>query len=79
MILILLSLTVPVTAASDYFAVKIESEYRYYKIFTKMSECKGAVYYQSEDKRVLFKNEVWKIGTLENELDCNSLKKIIYE
>ena len=79
MILILLALIVPSSAGSDYFAVKIESEYENYKIFTKISECKGAVYYQSEDKRVLFQDEVWKIGTLKNDLDCNTLSSVVKE
>ena len=79
MILILLALIVPSSAGSDYFAVKIENEYENYKIFTKISECKGAVYYQSEDKRVLFQDEVWKVGTLKNELDCNTVSSVVEE
>ena len=80
MILILLALIVPSSAdPSDYFIFKIEFKYENYKIFTKISKCKGEVYYQSEDSRVLFQDEVWKIGTLENELDCNKLSSDVEE
>ena len=75
MILILFALIVPVTADSDYYAVKMERER--YKIFTKFSKCNGAVY-QSGDNRVLFQDEVWKIGTLKNDLtDCNALSSVV--
>ena len=68
MILILLvALIKQATADPDYFAVKIRAGR--YKIFTKLSHCTEAVY-QSGDNRVLFQDEVWKIGTLKNDLDC---------
>ena len=81
MILILLAFIVPATADPDYIAVEIESgdEY-YYKMFTKISKCGAAVYYQSGDNRVLFQDEeAWKIGTLTNELDCNTVSSVIEE
>ena len=77
MILILLALLVSVTALPDYYAVRLRGE-KYYKIFTKISECEGAVY-QSGDKRVLFEDEVWKIGTLTDDLDCNTLPSVVEE
>ena len=76
MIFIALALLVSVTARPDYYAVKIKKEK--YKIFTKISECKGPVY-QSGDRRVLFEDEVWKIGTLTNDLDCNTLSSVVDE
>ena len=81
MILILLTLIVPASAYPDYYAVKTD---RYntntkYKIFTKISECARAVYYQSEDSRVLFQDGVWKIGTLTNDFDCNILSSVVNE
>ena len=75
MILILFALIVSATADPDYYAVQIESGY---KIFTKLSKCRGAVY-QSGDNRVLFQDDVWKIGKLKNELDCNNLSSIVEE
>ena len=77
MIPILLALIVSATADPDYYAVRIGSDGTY-KIFTKIRECRGAVY-QSGDNRVLFQDEVWKIGTLENELDCNTLSSVVKE
>ena len=78
MILILLSLMMSSSAMAypDYFAVQIEK--RGYKIFTKKSKCTGAVY-QSGDSRVLFQDQVWKIGRLKNELDCNTLSADVEE
>ena len=79
MILILLALIVPATADPDYYAVEIETNRRSkYKIFTKIRTCKGAVY-QSGDNRVLFQDDVWKIGKLKNELDCNNWSSIVEE
>ena len=76
MIFILLALIVPATAL-DYFAVQIDNGR--YKIFTKISGCTGAAY-QSGDNRVLYQDEVWKIGTLKNDLtDCNTLPSIVQE
>ena len=43
-----------------------------------MSQCSEPVY-QSGDNRVLFQDEVWKIGTLKNDLDCNTLPSIVQE
>ena len=41
MIIILLALIVSATADPDFYAVKIEKEWRKFKIFTKISECTG--------------------------------------
>ena len=79
MILLLLALIVSATADPDYYAVEIAGEWRKIKIFTKISECTGAVYYQSGDKRVMFKDGVWKIGTLTNDFDCNILSSVVNE
>ena len=76
MIHILLALLVSVTARPDYYAIRIKMEK--YKIFTKISEC-GGVVYQSGDKRVLFKDGVWKIGTLKSEPDCKTLSSVVEE
>ena len=73
--LILLALIVSITAYPDYYAVQIENGY--YKIFTKRSECRGAVY--QSGVRVLFHDRVGKIGTLKNYLDCNSLNSVVEE
>ena len=75
MILILLALLVSVTALPDYYAVGFGENY---KIFTKISECTGAVY-QSGHNRVLFQDGVWKIGTLRTDLDCNTLSSVVAE
>ena len=67
MILVLLASIMSATADPDYFAVKIKSGR--FKIFSKISECTGAVY-QSGDNKVLFRDGVWKVGTLKNGLHC---------
>ena len=79
MILILLALIVPTTADPEYYAVKIISGR--YKIFSKIRECTGRTgsVYQSGDNRVLFQDDVWKIGTLGNDLDCNTLSSDVEE
>ena len=76
MILLLLALIVSATALPDYYAVRIMIEK--YKIFTKINECAGAVY-QSGHNRVLFQDGVWKIGTLTNDFDCNTLSSVVNE
>ena len=35
--------------------------------------------YKSGDNRVLFQDGVWKIGTLNNDLDCNTLSSVVEE
>ena len=77
MILILLALLVSVTALPDYYAIHIQGE-KFFKIFTKISECTGVVY-RSGHNRVLFQDGVWKIGTLKNDLDCNRLSSVVEE
>ena len=83
MILILLALLVSATALPDYYAVRIFKEERYSKIFTKISECTGVVYQSSEffrgHNRVLFQDGVWKIGTLKNDIDCDTLSSVVEE
>ena len=77
MILVLLASIMSATADPDYFAVKIKSGR--FKIFSKISECTGAVY-QSGDNKVLFRDGVWKIGTLKNGLlDCKKLSSVVAE
>ena len=78
MIPILLALIVSVTADPDYYAVRIGS-HGTYKIFTKIRECRGAVY-QSGDNRILFQDEVWKIGMLKNDIkNCRKLSSVVDE
>ena len=80
MILMLLALILAATADPDYYAVHIQGDGGRYKMFTKISKCREAVY-QSGDNRVLFKDGVWKIGTLKNYLvvDCKTLPSIVEE
>ena len=80
MVIILLSLIMSAKADPDYYAVHIEGDGGRYKIFTKLSECREAVY-QSGDNRVLYQDGVWKIGTLENDqiVDCKTLPSIVEE
>ena len=79
MIIIFLALIVSATADPDFYAVKIEKEWRKFKVFTKISECIGVVYYQSAEKRVLFLDGVWKIGKLMKNLDCKTLSSVVEE
>ena len=77
MILMLLALIMAATADPDYYAVKIETER--FKIFTKISQCTGAMY-QSGDNRVLFQDGVWKIAEVENgPIDCKISSSVIEE
>ena len=76
MILVLLASIVSANAYPDYYAVRMEAER--FKIFTKISECEGAVY-QSGENRFLFQDGVWRIKTLKNDLDCNTLSSVVEE
>ena len=82
MILLLLAVIVSATAYPDYYALWMDVYNRNtttkFKIFTKIGECTRAVY-QSGDNRVLFADGVWKIGTLKNDLDCNTLSSVVEE
>ena len=70
---------VSATADPDYYAVEITGEGRKSKIFTKISECTGAVYYHSAENRVLFQDGVLKIGTLKSDFDCKTLSSVVEE
>ena len=80
MILILLASILAAAADPDYYAVHIQGDGGRYKMFTKISKCKEAVYH-SGDNRVLFQDRVWKIGTLKNDqiVDCKTLPSIVEE
>ena len=75
MILLLFVLIMFATADPDFYAVRMGRKYR---IFSKISECTGAVY-KSGDNRVLFQDGVWKIGTLKSDLDCTTLSSVVEE
>ena len=79
MILILLASILAAAADPDYYAVHIQGDGGRYKMFTKISKCKEAVYH-SGDNRVLFQDGVWKIGTLKNDqIDCKKLSSVVDE
>merc|ERR1712062_712994 len=79
MILLLLSLIVSATAFPDFYAVWMDAyntnTNTNFKLFTKINECNGSVY-QSSDNRVLFEDGVWRIKTLKNDLDCDTLYSV---
>ena len=80
MILILLASILSATAHPDYYAVRMKSENKNYKIFTKIRQCSLAVY--QRENRVLFHQDLyWRIGRLKNNerLDCKNISSVLVE